>query len=173
MTDTPRLKILKEMGNRLRTISVANGYPYDIFKVLMERVDVKSDEEYPFIVYYPVDDTEEETTTSGREARRLNVIVACVDKYEEGSPFNAFEIVDKLAASVETCLYRFTTDPHAQTGRPDMSFNCLIATSPTNNGMIVDSFIPYVNKADYPMITAILGVSFSYHVQRGNKFLFK
>lgn len=171
---TPRVAILNEIEARLNTISIANGYFKDITKIKRGIAPLNADEEYPALYYFPLKSSMDSTDQSGIEFQKFSVVFQYVDSYGDDGNKEPYEIVDTMAASIETCLFRKTTDPHVDTGKyePTLNNGCpLLSTATDNNGMQTEDTEYFIHQQQRPLIVAQLIIAFAYRVNRNNKFI--
>ena len=154
-------RLLDEIGARLASISLENGYAYKMGKLTRASMKPFSGDDMPACNYWPGQDAFIERGV-GFEKRELTLLVERYTKTRD-DPFS--DIVFELALDVDVALRRATAAP-SRTGQHE----------PTLGGRVqsihLTSITPQIGEGQAPWLGALLSFAISYRVKATDPTVF-
>lgn len=152
------IKVMDEFGARLKNISVANGYGFDLVKLKRASLQPFAGGDLPAINYWPDEDTFVERH-GGSETRHLSVMLQAVTK-ETDRPLT--DAAADLAMDIWVALWRATTTPLVS-DQPSPALGGLVSN------VTIQSIVPSMaSKGDGPMTGVIMNFVVTYRLRSDN-----
>ena len=154
------IAILNEIGLRLENISQANGYSFDINKIVRSAVNEFSGDDLPIIFYRGENDTLVQNQTHNEE----RLMIVTITGFARTRDYALIDQAYKFGADIHAAINRFSKSPQLLDDI-DLDLGCLI------EALDVREIVPIVGTGDQPFYGVEVVSEVKYNIQPGIMYI--